>query len=107
MRWAFAGWIGAVLITLIFFIQTIHDVLAINEPVRANVLVVEGWAWYSAVMQEAAEEFYRGAYDLVIVVGTFSDASGHPQIHGNAVVSYPRFRRHRVKAHRRLRTAPD
>jgi len=59
----------AVLAASFIFVFVIHDFLAISEPVRANVLVVESWAWQSAAMQEAADEFCGGQYDIVIAVG--------------------------------------
>lgn len=61
----------AVFLTVVVFALTIHDFLAINDPVNANVLVVEGWIWDSAAMQEAAEEFNRGNYEVVVTVGVF------------------------------------
>lgn len=64
------GGIVAVLLAVIVFIFTIHDFLAMNDPVQANVLVVEGWIWESAAMKDAAKEFNRGGYDLVVTVGT-------------------------------------
>lgn len=59
------------LAAVILFVSFIHDFLAISEPVHANVLVFESWAWKSAAMQEAAEEFRRGQYDVVLAVGVF------------------------------------
>ena len=69
MRGALAGWVIAVLAAAVLFISGVHDFLAINDPVQANVLVVEGWTWESAAMKEAAEEFNRGGYDVVVTVG--------------------------------------
>jgi hypothetical protein len=72
---------GASLVAVIWFLVAGHDFLAISEPVSANVLVVEGWVWHSAAMQEAVDEFQRGAYDVVITVGVISEgeASGRTQ----------------------------
>lgn len=64
------GGIVVVLLTVIVFALTIHDFLAINHPVHANVLVVEGWIWESSAMKDAAEEFKRGRYAIVVTVGT-------------------------------------
>jgi hypothetical protein len=60
---------------MIWFVFAGHDFLAIREPVLANVLVIEGWTWNSEAMQEAAEEFSRGRYDVVVTVGVLSE--GH------------------------------
>ncbi|HBR50739.1 MAG TPA: cytosine deaminase [Nitrospira sp.] len=62
--------IVAVLLTVIVFALTIHDFLAINHPVHANVLVVEGWIWESSAMKDAAAEFKSGPYTTVVTVGT-------------------------------------
>lgn len=69
MRWALKGCAVAVLIAVVWFVLSIHDFLAISNPVQANVLVVEGWVWESAAMQEVAEEFNRGKYVVVVTVG--------------------------------------
>lgn len=69
MRRALRGWSVAVLAVTVLFVAAVHDFLAINDPVQANVLVVEGWVWDSAAMKEAADEFNRGKYDVVVTVG--------------------------------------
>jgi len=71
MRRVLQGTAIAGLAAVILFVSFIHDFLAISEPVHANVLVFESWAWKSAAMQEAAEEFRRGQYDVVLTVGVF------------------------------------
>lgn len=76
MRGALTGWGVAVLAAVVLFTSAVHDFLAINNPVQANVLVVEGWAWNSAAIQEAAEEFNRGRYDVVVTVGVLSTEQG-------------------------------
>ncbi len=63
------GWVVGVLAAVVVFVSAVHDFLAIHDPVRANVLVVEGWVWESAAMKEAVEEFNRGNYDVVVAVG--------------------------------------
>lgn len=70
MHGALNGWGIAVLVPLAWFVFTVDGFLAITVPVQANVLVVEGWIWESAAMKEAAEEFNRGRYDVVVTVGT-------------------------------------
>ena len=54
---------------LIFFsFSSIQGFLSKNEPVNANILVVEGWLPDYA-MKKAAEEFNDGAYDYIITSG--------------------------------------
>lgn len=62
--------IVAVLLAVVVFVFTIHDFLAMNDPVQANILVIEGWIWESSAMKDAAKEFKSGGYDLVVTVGT-------------------------------------
>lgn len=76
MRWVLRGGSVAVLAITVLFILGIHDFLAINAPVQANVLVVESWAWESPAMQEAAEEFNRGRYEIVLTVGVLTAGQG-------------------------------
>ena len=57
------------LVAGIIFVFRIHDFLAINVPVTGDLLVVEGWLWYSPVMREAMEEFNRGHYTWLVTVG--------------------------------------
>lgn len=84
MRGALAGWVVAVLAAAVLFVLGIHDFLTINEPVQANVLVVEGWAWESAAMKEAAEEFSRARYDVVVAVGVLPTPHGSGPLQENA-----------------------
>lgn len=81
------GGIVAVLAAVVFFASVAHGFLAINAPVQANILVVEGWAWESAAMQEAAQEFHRGGYDLVVSVGIRSSARESGPMQGNSAES--------------------
>lgn len=83
MRWVLRGGSVVVLTATVLCVSGIHDFLAINESVHANVLVAEGWAWDSAAMQEAAEEFNRGGYDVVITVGVISNAQGSESMQEN------------------------
>lgn len=64
------------LIAVIAFILTIHDFLAINRPVEADILVVEGWVYGHPAIAEAAEEFKRGQYRLLITVGVPTAVEG-------------------------------
>lgn len=84
MRGALAGWVIAVLAVAVLFVSGVHDFIAINDPVQANVLVVEGWAWESAAMKEAAEEFNRARYDVVVTVGVLPTPHGSGPLQENA-----------------------
>jgi hypothetical protein len=78
-------WVGGVffLVVVIWVIVAGHDFLAISDPVPANVLVVEAWAWQSASMQEAAKEFIRGRYDIVVTVGVLPERYESGSMHEN------------------------
>jgi len=51
-----------------WFLSWVHPFLAINRPVAANILVVEGWV-APHVLNEAANEFRSGAYERLFVSG--------------------------------------
>lgn len=65
------GW-GVLLLVLIIvstvFVARIHPFLAVNAPIQAEVLVVEGWLPDSA-LKEALQEFQRGSYRQLLAVG--------------------------------------
>lgn len=65
------GWlvlfIGSTVSTL-FLISTIHPFLALNQPVRGEVLVVEGWLTDDA-LKKAVIEFNSHDYQLLITTG--------------------------------------
>src|SRR5438128_2376658 len=48
--------------------RSVHPFLATNEPVPAELLVVEGWV-PDDVLQEAKREFVRGRYQRLYVTG--------------------------------------
>lgn len=50
-------------------ILTVHDFLTITQRVQADILVVEGWTYNYPAIAEAAEEFRRGGYRVLITVG--------------------------------------
>ncbi|MFX0132638.1 MAG: hypothetical protein ACFFDN_03225 [Candidatus Hodarchaeota archaeon] len=53
---------------LFFIIFTIHPFLAVNHPIKGDILVVEGWLpEYS--LKEAIKEFYRGDYQFLVTTG--------------------------------------
>jgi len=78
------AWIAAALAVVVWFATNIHDFLTITAPVHANVLVIESWAWESAAIQEAAQEFTRGEYDIVVSVGILSSARESGPMQGNS-----------------------
>ena len=67
-RWCL--WIGLAtfLATLVLFVLFAHPFLAINTPVQADTMVVEGWV-PPYVLDAAAAEFARGGYSRVFVSG--------------------------------------
>lgn len=66
------GWGIAIAFTatlIIFMITQIHPFLAVNYPIKADVLVVEGWVPDYALKQ-ALIEFKNGSYRQIITTGT-------------------------------------
>ncbi len=61
---------------VVVFILTIHDFLSINQPIKADILIVEGWVYTHPAIAEAAEEFKRGQYSLLITVGVPTTVEG-------------------------------
>lgn len=56
-------------VATVVFILTIHDFLSITQRVPAEILVVEGWGYDSPAFAEAADEFKRGGYRVLLTVG--------------------------------------
>jgi hypothetical protein len=52
----------------VFFVNNVAFFLAKQEPVKANILVVEGWL-EPAALSQAYAEYKTGHYDLVITTG--------------------------------------
>ena len=74
------------------FVLTINDFLAINRRVEANILVVEGWVYDHPAIREAAEEFERGQYRLLITVGgPIGEAEGNPDQPSSAMLAANRL----------------
>ncbi len=72
-RWGLTrrGWVVVGLLVLtaaVLLMSGIHPFLAVNAPVRADILVVEGWVADYAV-EAAAQEFARGGYSRLYVTG--------------------------------------
>lgn len=65
------GWVAVVLLVLVgtaLFVRFIHPFLAMNAPVSAEVLVVEGWVPDYA-LEAAVREFHERGYQRVYVTG--------------------------------------
>ncbi|MGQ4645784.1 ElyC/SanA/YdcF family protein [Lyngbya aestuarii] len=52
-----------------FMLTNIHPFLAVDHPIKADILVVEGWLPDFAV-KEAIAEFERGGYQKLVTTGT-------------------------------------
>lgn len=73
------GWLLLVLFGIVMFasaVSRVHSFLAITEPVRAEVLVVEGWV-PDYVMEEAKAEFERHHYGKLYVTGGPLEIGGY------------------------------
>ncbi len=73
MRWSLTAWgylifVSPVLIALCVCFFYVHPFLATNQPVRGEVLVVDGWLSDSS-LQEATAFFNQGEYEYLIVTG--------------------------------------
>ena len=65
------GWVIAMMGLIIFTIlmlKNIHPFLAVNSPIKADVLVVEGWLPDYAI-ESAIAEFKKGGYHQLITTG--------------------------------------
>jgi DUF218 domain len=65
------GWIIATIgltISMLLIIKNIHPFLAVNSPVKADILVVEGWLPDYAI-ESAIAEFKTGNYRQLIATG--------------------------------------
>ncbi|HMP84790.1 MAG TPA: ElyC/SanA/YdcF family protein, partial [Verrucomicrobiota bacterium] len=72
-RWAISwkGWlvlVGVGGLTVGLFVTNIYGFLAVNKPVTANLLVVEGWV-HDYAIRVGVEEFRTGKYDAVFATG--------------------------------------
>jgi hypothetical protein len=65
------GWLFLVVLAggvVVGVMSRLQPFLAVTKPVRANVLVVEGWV-PDYVLKEAANEFQQGRYEYLLVTG--------------------------------------
>ena len=51
-----------------------YPFLALNDPIRAGVMIVEGWAAYPEVLPQVAAEYKRGYYDRLLILKDSHDA---------------------------------
>jgi DUF218 domain len=66
------GWVIAMMgliIFTIFMLKNIHPFLAVNSPIKADILVVEGWLPDYAI-ESAIAEFNKGGYSQLITTGS-------------------------------------
>ncbi|NES22808.1 MAG: YdcF family protein [Symploca sp. SIO3E6] len=66
------GWVLLLLCLtalLLFCVTHIHPFLALNAPIEADVLVVEGWIPDNSI-KKAIAEFERGNYQMLITTGS-------------------------------------
>ncbi len=67
----FQGWliaIAMIVASIMFAINHIHPFLAVNSPIAADVLVVEGWMNDNAI-KAALSEFQGGSYHHLVTTG--------------------------------------
>jgi hypothetical protein len=65
------GWVMAItglIIAMLLIITNIHPFLAVNAPIKADILVVEGWLPDYAI-KSAIAEFKKGEYRQLITTG--------------------------------------
>ncbi|MEG3904822.1 YdcF family protein [Microcoleus sp. B4-C5] len=65
------GWVIAsagLIILMLLIITNIHPFLAVNAPIKADILVVEGWLPDYAI-ESAIAEFKKGEYSQLITTG--------------------------------------
>lgn len=60
----------AAVVVLFLFVWFVHPFLAINRPVKADTLVIEGWM-PEYVAAEAAKEMHSGRYRRIFISGLF------------------------------------
>lgn len=65
------GWLVLLVSTaalMLFLLNNIYPFLALNSPIKADVLVVEGWMPDGAI-KSAISEFKRGGYQKLVTTG--------------------------------------
>jgi uncharacterized SAM-binding protein YcdF (DUF218 family) len=65
------GWLLTCLFVIglmLFIVTHIHSFLALNSPIKADILVVEGWI-HDYAIKNAIAEFERGGYQKIVTTG--------------------------------------
>ena len=65
------GWLvtlGCIATLMLFLLTHVHSFLAVNSPIKADVLIVEGWIPDYAI-EQAMVEFKSGGYKKLITTG--------------------------------------
>ncbi len=65
------GWLVTLICVaalMLFLINQLYPFLALNSPLKADILVIEGWMQDYAI-KEAIAEFERGGYQKLITIG--------------------------------------
>lgn len=75
--WGWALLLAVALAALLVGIPRLHGFLAVNDPVDAPVLVVEGWM-DPADLDQAVTAFRRGRYERIVTVG--GPITGWPEL---------------------------
>lgn len=69
------GWLLLVLFSLtliIIFVTQIHSFLAVQAPIKADALLIEGWV-SDSVIKGAVAEYQQGRYQVIITTGQSLD----------------------------------
>ncbi|WP_020533987.1 carbohydrate-binding domain-containing protein [Flexithrix dorotheae] len=83
-------WLSSVIILLLgLYISTIHGFLSVSNPIKAKILVVEGWLPNYA-LEEAAKEFTENDYDFIITTGMPLDPEYRMVTNGNLIFVPPK-----------------
>jgi hypothetical protein len=72
------------------FVRGIHPFLAVDAPVSARVMVVEGWISMSA-LQTAADRFRADGYDMICTVGGSPPGDAYDSQTNDAVIVADQF----------------
>ncbi|MDJ0677535.1 MAG: ElyC/SanA/YdcF family protein [Calothrix sp. MO_167.B42] len=67
----FQGWliaIAIIVVSMVLAITHIHSFLAVNSPVTADILIVEGWVTDNAI-KAALDEFQGNSYGHLVTTG--------------------------------------
>ena len=84
-RWSLtaAGWIASIVVVaavVVLAVLIVYPFLAVNEPVRGDILVVEGWLPDYAI-EKVIEIFKSGGYSRLVT-------TGGPLTYGSYLVAY-------------------